>query len=156
MSLVLRRSLIFIVLLMGGLVLYSLWFGIKADRFDDTAIPYLESSIPKLASWQYEQLKPLLSPAAKSDFENEKMKEAYRLFSRLGRFDSMERPRYSKDYSDTSQELGDIEVVEYQVSLQFDSGPAIIKIKLISDGESYYIHHFGIHSDIFSDSAQAN
>ena len=30
MSLILRRSLIFIVLLLSGLVLYSVWFGIKA------------------------------------------------------------------------------------------------------------------------------
>jgi len=156
MSLVLRRSLIFITLLLGGLLLYSLWFGIKADRFDDTAIPYLEVSIPKLASWQYEQLKPLLSPAAKLHFENEKMQEAYRKFDRIGQFESMDKPRYSKNYSDTSEALGDIEVVDYEVPLQFDSGPAVIKIKLMTDGESYYIHHFGIHSDVFSGGAQAN
>ncbi|MCP4429978.1 MAG: hypothetical protein GY806_03280 [Gammaproteobacteria bacterium] len=156
MPLILRRSLIFVALLLGGLVLYSLWFGMKADRFDDTAIPYLESSIPILASWQYEQLKPLLSPAAKSDFNNEKMQEAYQLFSRLGRFESMERPRYSKNHSDTSKEFGDVEVVDYQVPLQFETGPAIIKVKLIADGKSYYIHHFGIHSEIFSESSQAN
>ena len=156
MSLVLRRSLIFIALLLAGLALYSLWFGIKADRYDDTAIPYLESSIPKLASWQYQQLRPLLSPKAKSDFESDKLREAYQNFNRLGRFESMEKPRYSKSYGGTSEELGDIEVVEYQASLQFDSGPAVIKIKLIADGDSYYIDHFGIHSEIFSDSVQAN
>jgi len=156
MSLVLRRSLIFIVLLMGGLILYSLWFGIKAGRYDDTAIPYLESSIPELASWQYQQLKPLLSPNAKSDFENEKLREAYQQFDRLGQFKSMEKPRYTKSYSATSETLGDVDVVEYQVSSQFASGPAVIKIKLIADGDSYYIDHFGIHSDIFTESAQAN
>ncbi|MDH5353279.1 MAG: hypothetical protein OEY09_02445 [Gammaproteobacteria bacterium] len=151
MSLLLRRSLIFIILLLGGLVLYSLWFGMKADRYDDTAIPYLESAMPRLTSWQYELLEPLLSPTAKLNFKNQEMREAYRLFNRLGQFESMDKPRYEKSYSGVSQALGDVEIVEYQASLEFDTGPAVVKIKLIADGKSYYINHFGFHSEVFSE-----
>jgi hypothetical protein len=61
----------------------------------------------------------------------------------------MDKPRYSASQKGSSKELGDVEVVEYQVMLQFDSGPAAIKIKLVADGESYFVHHFGIQSDIF-------
>ena len=150
MSLILRRSLIFIALLIGGLVLYSFWYGIKADRYEETAIPYLESALPKLTSWQYEQLKPLLSPTARKDFENEKLRAAYLLFSQLGQLKSMGKPQYITDRFDSSTELGDIEVIDYQVALQFDSGPAMIKIKLIADGQSYYVQHFGFHSEIFA------
>ena len=84
MSLILRRSLIFFVLLLAGLVLYSFWYGMTADRYEETAIPYLESAMPKLTSWQYDQLRPLLSPAARLDFENEKLRAAYQSFSRPG------------------------------------------------------------------------
>jgi len=150
MPLILRRSLIFFALLIGGLVLYSLWYGIKADRYQETAVPYLESALPKLTSWQYEQLKPLLSPTARLDFENEKLQAAYRLFSKLGQLKSMGKPQYITDRNDTSTELGDIEIIDYQVPLQFDSGPAVIKITLAADGKSYYIHHFGFHSEIFA------
>ena len=156
MSLILRRSLIFIVLLLGGLVLYSLWYGIKADRYEETAIPYLEMAIPELTSWQYDQLKPLLSSTARKDFENEKLRSAYQSFSRLGRFQSMDRPRYTASHDESSRELGDIEVIDYQVALQFDSGPAMIKIQLIADGNLYTIQHFGFHSEIFADKATAN
>ena len=149
MSFILRRTLIFIGLMLAGLVLYALWFGIKADRFDETAIPYLESAMPMVTSWQYHQLKPILSPGARLDFENKKVRSAYEAFSRLGQFQSMDKPRYSASQEGNSKELGDVEVVEYQVVLQFDSGPALIKIKLIADGESYFVHHFGIQSEIF-------
>jgi hypothetical protein len=149
-SLILRRSLIFICLLVGGLVLYSLWYGMKADRYEETAIPYLESAIPRVSSWQYAQLEPLLSPGARLDFENEKLRAAYRSFSKLGQFQSMDKPRYTASRGDSSKELGDIEVVDYQVALQFDSGPAMLKIKLIADGNRYYVHHFGFHSEIFA------
>jgi len=154
MSLILRRSLIFFALLLAGLVLYSFWYGIKADRYEETAIPYLELAMPKLTSWQYEQLRPLLSPAARLDFENEKVRAAYQSFSRLGQYQSMEKPRYTASRADNSQVLGDIELIEYQVALQFDSGPAMIKIKLVADGKSYYIQHFGIHSEIFADTTK--
>jgi hypothetical protein len=151
MPLILRRSLIFFALLIGGLVLYSLWYGIKADRYEETAVPYLESALPKLTSWNYEQLKPMLSPDAQLDFENEKLQAAYRLFSQLGELKSIGKPQYITDRNDTSKELGDIEIIDYQVPLQFDSGPAVIKIKLVADGKSYYIHRFGFQSEIFVD-----
>jgi hypothetical protein len=149
MSFILRRTLIFFGLMLAGLVLYALWFGIKADRFDETAIPYLESTMPMVTSWQYHQLKPLLSPGARQDFENEKVRAAYQAFSRLGQLQSMDKPRYSSSQKGSSKELGDVEVVEYQVTLHFDSGPALIKIKLVTDGETYFVHHFGIQSEVF-------
>ncbi|MFT5116458.1 MAG: hypothetical protein ACI8P9_005829, partial [Parasphingorhabdus sp.] len=121
MSLILRRSLIFLVLLVSGLILYAVWFDIKARRYDDTAIPYLETSIPRLASWQYKQLEPFLSPKAKMDFKNESLQEAYQRFQRLGQFQSMERPSYTKSYGATSELTGDVEVAEYQVLTHFDS-----------------------------------
>lgn len=149
MSFILRRTLIFISLMLAGLVLYALWFGIKADRYDETAIPYLESAMPMVTSWQYPKLQPLLSPGARLDFENDKVRSAYQSFSQLGQLQSMDRPRYISSHKSSSKELGDVDVVEYQVALQFDTGPALIKIKLVSDGESYFVHHFGIQSETF-------
>jgi hypothetical protein len=150
MSLIIRRSLIFFVLLVAGLGLYSIWYGIKADKFEKTAVPYLESVMPGVTSWQYDQLEPLLSPSARRDFENKKLRAAYQSFSQLGRFQSMEKPRYTASRNDSSKEMGDIEVIDYEVVLQFDSGPAMIKIKLVADGTSYYVRQFGFHSEIFA------
>jgi hypothetical protein len=150
MNLLIRRSLIFIVLLFGGLVLYSLWYGIKADRYEETAVPFLQEAIPVLTSWDYKQLKPLLSPSARRDFENEKMQAAYRNFSRLGRLQSVGKPQYVTDRVESNDNLGDVEVIEYKVPLDFNSGMAMIKITLLANGDVYYVHHFGIHSDVFA------
>ena len=151
MSFILRRSLIFIALLLAGLVLYSVWFGIKADRYDETAIPYLESAMPELTSWQYDRLRPLLSAAARQVFENEKVRKAYQAFSQLGQFQSMDKPQFTASSHDSSAESGDIDIIDYQVALQFDSGPAAIKIRLVADGRTYYIQHFSIQSETFAD-----
>ena len=145
-----QRTLIFIGLLIAGLVVYASWYGIKADRYNETVVPYLESALPKLTSWQYLQLKPLLSPQAQIEFDTDKGQAVYNLFSKLGRLESIGTPEYLGDRSETSEVLGDIEVVAYQVPLQFESGPGVIKINIASDGERYYIQHFGIHSEIFA------
>jgi len=150
MSLILRRSLIFITLLAGGLVLYSLWYGIKADRYEATAIPYIDSVMPAVTSWQPERLIPVLSPNAKLEFENEKLRAAYRALSRLGQFQTMQKPRFVASRADSSEQLGDVELIDYEVELQFDSGPAILKIKLVADGHSYHVRQFGFHSQIFA------
>jgi len=138
------------------LLIYTLWFGMKADRYDDTAVPYLESALPIVTSWQFEQLRPLLSPTARLEFENEKVQQAYQSFSRLGQLKSTGKPKYLWDRSDTSKSLGDIEIIGYQVPLEFDSGLAVIKINLVADGKSYYIQHFGIHSEVFADQQTTN
>ena len=76
MQSILKRSLIFFTLLLAGLLLYMHWYSIKADRHDETAIPYLESVLPTLTSWQYAQLEPLLSRSAQAAFANEKVRAA--------------------------------------------------------------------------------
>jgi hypothetical protein len=146
----LQRSLIFIGLLVAGLAVYALWYGMKADRYDETVVPYLQGAIPELASWRYERLRPLLSPAARIEFDSDKGQAVYRLFSRLGRLESQGRPEYLGDRSDVTDTLGDVLLLAYQVPLQFESGAAVMKLNLVSDGERYYIHHFGIHAEIFA------
>ncbi len=151
MSPILKRSLIFIVLMAAGLVLYMSWYNIKAERFNETAIPYLEQALPKLTSWQYPELEMLLSPTAKTVFASDKVRAAYQEFSQLGQLQSMSRPEFMGNRSETFEELGDVELIAYQVQLEFETGPAVIKLNLASDGQRYYIHHFGIHSHIFAD-----
>jgi hypothetical protein len=150
MPLMLKRSLMFFGFLIAGLVVYSLWYGIKADRYDETVVPYLESALPKLTSWQYSQLKPLLTPQARIEFDSDEGQTIFLLFSKLGRLESIGTPEYLGNRSEANDQQGEIEVVAYQVPLQFESGPGIIKIHLASDGERYYIHHFGIQSEIFA------
>lgn len=147
---IVKRTLVFIGLLIAGLVVYSLWYGIKADRYDETVVPYLESALPKLTSWQYSQLKPLLSPQARIEFDSDAGQAIYRLFSKLGRLETTGTPEYLGDRSESSDQLGEIEVIAYQVPVQFETGPGVIKLNLAFDGERYYINHFGIHSEIFA------
>ena len=148
----LKRTLIFIALMIAGLVLYVKWFDTRADRYDEVAVPYLHDAVPVLAGWQVEPLLPLLSPDARRDFENDQLRNAYLGFSRLGSMLSMQKPQFLSSNSATSNSLGDVEIVEYEVVSEFDSGPARIKLKLLLHDQDYYIHHFGVYSEVFATS----
>ena len=150
---VLKRSFIFVLLLIAGVVIYAIWFGVNAKRYDDSALPYLDRILPQVTSWNYAQLQPLLSPQARAEFETEKGQQSFRLFSRVGALQSYEKPQYVANRSSTSEGLGDINLVSYSVLALFDTGPATIKISLASDGEQYYLHHLRINSAVFKEFA---
>ena len=150
MSSVFQRSLIFIALMVAGLTLYSIMFGMKADRYDETAIPYLNQSLPELTSWKYSRLEPLLSPQAKKEFNTEKGQSDFLVFKRLGKLQSFGKPQYQSAGTDNSNEESKFSLVVYTILAEFETGPAKIKINLAINGESYLIHHFSIQSGIFA------
>ena len=154
MHLILKRSLIFVTLMMAGLVVYVMWFNMNAEKYDETAIPYLNKALPKVATWNYSEFKTMLSPRALAEFEKDKGKEVYRLFTRLGRLESIGKPQYLSDKSESSSGLGEVEIVSYSVPVLFESGPAVIKILLAANGRSYFIHHLGISSEIYKEPEQ--
>jgi hypothetical protein len=147
---VLKRSLIFIALILLGLALYVMMFSMNARSYDDTAVPYLNSTLPVIARWNFSELAPMLSPKARAEFETDKGKDVYRLFTQLGELKSIGKPQYIADQSEFSEGLGEVDIVSYTIPVVFESGPAVIKILLAGNGESYYIHHLGISSEIFS------
>ena len=145
-----KRTLVFVALMIAGLVLYAKWFDIRADRYDESAVPYLRGVVPTLVDWQIEPLLPLLSPDARRDFENEGLRNAYLDFRRLGKMQSMQKFQFLTSNSAASKSLGEVEFVDYEVTAQFDTGPARIKLKLLLHGQDYYLHHFGFYSEIFA------
>ncbi len=147
---VLKRSLIFIALVLLGLALYVILFSMNARRYDDTVVPYLNHALPVVARWKFAELVPMLSPEALANFRTDKGKDVYRQFTRLGELKSIGKPQYIADQSEFSEGLGEVDIVSYQVPVNFETGSAVIKILLAANGESYFIHHLGISSEIFS------
>jgi hypothetical protein len=149
MNIILKRSLIFVILMMAGLALYAFQFGMKADKYDETAIPYLKENLPIVAKWRYSDLKSRLSPQAQNEFETDRGRSTYSQFSKLGRIESLGKPQFKTDLTEFSEGLGDVEVLSYSIPAEFESGPAVIKVDLASDGQSYFIHRLGVSSEIF-------
>ena len=91
----------------------------------------------------------MLSPRARSEVETDKGKAVYQLFTRLGNLESIGKPQYLSKETQSSSGLGEVEIISYSVPVVFESGPAVIKILLAANGQSYFIHHLGISSEIY-------
>lgn len=154
MPTLIKRSLIFFGLMVAGLALYAFWYGISADKYDETVIPYLDKNLPEIATWQYSKLKPLLTPEAQSKFETEAGRATFILFTKLGKLQSIGKAQYGAKGSEMSEGLGVVDLVSYTVPVVFDSGPAAIKLNLVINGDSYIIQHIGISSEVFAQPAQ--
>jgi len=140
--------------MIAGLAVYVMWFDMKAEKYDETVIPYLNKALPKVSTWNYSEFKPMLSPRALAEFEKDKGKAVYRLFTRLGDLESIGKPQYISNNSESSSALGEIDIDSYKVPVVFESGPAVIKILLAGNGQSYFIHHLGISSEIYKEPEQ--
>ncbi|MFT5659271.1 MAG: hypothetical protein ACI9KN_002554 [Gammaproteobacteria bacterium] len=150
MPTIIKRSLIFIALMVAGLALYAFWYGITADKYDKTVVPYLDKNLPRITSWQYSKLKPLLTPQAQSEFETKAGRASFILFASLGKLQSTGKPQYGAKGSEMSEGLGEVDVVSYTVPVVFDTGPAVIKLNLVINGDSHIIQHIGISSKLFA------
>lgn len=96
----------------------------------------------------------MLSPRALAEFETDNGQAIYRLFTQLGDLESIGKPQYISNKSESSSGLGEVEIVSYSVPVVFESGPAVIKILLAANGRSYFIHHLGISSEIYKEPEQ--
>jgi hypothetical protein len=154
MPILLKRSLLFLALMIAGLAFYAFWYGISADKYDETAVPYFEKHLPDITSWKYSKLKPLLTPQAQAEFETEAGRATFLLFAQLGQFQSSGKPQYVAKGTEMSEGLGEVDLVSYTVPVLFDTGPAVIKANLVINGDSYIIQHIGISSEVFAQTAQ--
>jgi hypothetical protein len=70
--------------MIASVLIYSFWYGVKTDRYDEILVTYLDTNIPTITSWEYQQIAPLLSKPARLEFETDKGREFYRLLTWLG------------------------------------------------------------------------
>jgi nitrogen fixation-related uncharacterized protein len=139
MPILLKRTLLFLALMLAGVALYAFWYGISADKYDETAVPYFEKHLPDITSWKYSKLKPLLTPQAQTEFETEVGRATFLLFIQLGQFQSSGKPQFGSKGIAFSERLGGVDIVSYTVPVVFDTGPAVIKANLVINGD-YYIN----------------
>ena len=147
---ILQRTLIFIGLMIAGAILYSIWFGGKADKFDARVVPYLDKNLSVLVGWQYDQLLPLLSPPARVEFDTDDGRGFYKLLSNLGPLKTSGRPEYRSSDNASIDSMGEVTLVSYEVGLDFIAGPGMLKIQLLLGDEGVFVHHFGIQSEVFN------
>ncbi|ASJ70297.1 hypothetical protein [Granulosicoccus antarcticus] len=125
------------------------WSYLSASKHTKAAEPYLTKNLPEAVSWDFENLKPLLTPKALEAFETERGQKIYELFSRLGKLKSLEESKFLRSQSGVTTSTGIYDVVIFSTLGHFESGDANITTTLSVVDGSYSIQAININSDIF-------
>lgn len=127
----------------------SIWFAVSSSKYTEIAQPYLEKNMPAVVSWDFEQLRPLLTPEALKAFEAERGRKVYKMFSKLGALKSFEEPQFLGSKAGVTIGDGAFDVVNFSLLGHFEAGDAQISVTLAASEDSYLIHYINIRSDAF-------
>ncbi len=137
--------LVLVVLLAGA----GLWATVSASKYRNAAKPFLEQNMPAVVSWDFNQLRPLLTPASRAQFETERGQMIYRKLSILGALESFEEPQFLTAQSGVSTTEGVVDVLKFSMLGHFEAGDATVTVNLAKTGDSYLIRYLHIDSDVF-------
>lgn len=139
----------FFLVLIVLFICVGIWFAVKSAKYTEVAQPYLEKNMPAVVSWDFERLRPLLTPESLKEFETERGQKIYKLFSKLGALKSFEKPQFLGAKAGVTISEGAYDIVNFSMLGHFEAGDALFTITLAEDGDSYLIHHININSDAF-------
>ncbi len=105
--------------------------------------------MPIVASWDFERLKPLLTPESLETFETDRGQKIYKMFSKLGQLKSFDEPKFLGAKTGASVGAGAYDIVNFTMLGHFESGDALFTITLATNNDSYLIHYININSDAF-------
>lgn len=139
----------FFLVLIITFICIGIWFAHSSSKYTEVAKPYLEINIPAAVSWDFEQLRPLLTPEALEAFETDRGQKIYKMFSKLGPLQSLEEPRFLGSKTGATTKNGTFDIINFTILGHFEAGDAQVAVTLATSGDSYLIHYIHINSDAF-------
>ena len=110
--------------------------------------PYIAASVPKLATWDIEQYKLLMSDEAQEGATPEQWRLLMEKFKTLGALQQVGTPELQDSSVVTRISSGTTTYAMYQVPLVFDTGEAHVLLGLQYDSEEIQIYSIRFLSDL--------
>ncbi len=139
----------FFLVLIVIFICIGIWSAINSSKHMKVAKPYLDKNMPTAMSWDFEKLKPLLTPEALKEFETVRGQKIYKYFSKLGVYKSFKEPNFLGAKTGVSVTEGGYDLLTFSMLGHFEAGEAMVIVTLAPKDDSYLIHHININSDAF-------
>ena len=146
---VLLVVLIFILLV----ALVGLWTWKEQSDYEMTAVPYLESTVPEIATWNPDVVWSFYDDEVKATISQEDSAKVVRFMSILGELETLGHPQFLRVTSSASTKTGVRKVVFYQIPAVFENGDATIDVTLVDRDGKFSISYFNINSMAFVEAA---
>ncbi len=137
------------------------FFGIKyyktyqAEKYDVIAIPYMETLIPKISTWQGEVIWENLAFRARKQLDPERFSAIIAEFSKLGELKSFSTPKFEvvsrgmTEKEDMYRDEDDLKtILTYTSDAVYEHGDAKITFMLAVKEEQLELYYFTIMSNV--------
>ena len=139
------------LLLLSATVLIALAISVgligEADR-DELFVSYIETTMPKLASWEFDEYAMAMSERGLMAATEEQWERHLNKIAVLGTLESVGAPLLKNSRNMTPGEPGEVTYATCLVPLQFDTGPAHAVLGLEYSNEKVKINGVEYLSDV--------
>lgn len=150
---ILKRILLAIVLIILFFVLMGLWTWKEQSDYESTAVPYLESVIPEITTWDPDIAWKHFDQDVRETISEEDSAKILKYLSKLGSLESLDRPQFREVTSSATLGEGARKRVLYQIPAVFQKGDATIYVTLTDRDGEFSIYHFKVDSMAFAETA---
>ena len=125
------------------------WAASETDELTAEVTPFIETSMPLVATWDLDKFKHLLSPEGLAGFESERGRKITAFISQVGKLESFDKPIFVKSTSTASTSGEGRSIAIFTVQARFENGDGVLTFTLVRTGSSYLIQSINLSSDIF-------
>lgn len=129
-----------LLVLFCGLYVYT---GKQADKYAQTAVPWLEQNMPAITTWKVEETWKRLAPEAKAIIDQRQLDAIINRYELMGIYKGMESPEFSRLASALSVLSGDAKI-NYSAKTHFSNADAILTITLVQRQGEFMIYNMNL------------
>jgi len=130
--------------LLGGFIVFTTS---NTDALKTRALPYIAKAIPEISKWNLETMTKYMDPEVQSKISNKQLIEIINAYSKMGKFISMDKPKFQTVKSGVSTKNGDYVIINYLVPVKYENGDANIAISLIDKETTFNVYLFRLNSN---------
>jgi hypothetical protein len=136
---------VLVVIIVVGIAIVA----VKGNALDKESKQYVDAAIPAIVSqWDITEIQKRASQEFKAAVNDKDLEKLGRMFRRLGKFKAYDGANGDANISVTS-EHGKVISAAYVGRVEFDTGPAEIKMSLIKHGDQWQLLGININSKVF-------
>jgi len=150
---VFKRVILVILLIILFFALLGLWTWKEQSAYESTAVPYLESVVPEITTWDPEIAWGYFDQEVRDTISSEDNAKIINYLSMLGDLEYLARPQFRQVTSSATLRTGTRKLVVYQIPAEFENGDATINVTLSDRDGEFNIYNFKVDSMAFFESA---
>ncbi len=128
---------------------FSSYFGygyVQANKYADTAIPYMEKVLPQLSTWDAAIARQFMAPEVAQTVTEENLQKLMLALSKLGSLNSITEFSFKNSVGIDDGLLSGGTVITYDVESEYSTGAAVVTLRLLERSGAYELYHFNFQS----------